>query len=574
MQEACSGHHALRSLDARRHSCVRDSRALLLCIRAAVPRAPRSSSTATSTSPNGSRRSSCDDWLRTVPFARDAAALWQRAAHSLDRAGTGRRVHHRPAAVERRIKPRTPRDAERLTGDTVALMVDFDATAQVGYEFAVGLGGGMRDGLITNQNKFDRDWDGAWQHAVRETDEQWFVEMFIPWSSISMRDSARRDAHHRRLRARAICYERDERYACPGITSEAAVFLSDFRRIEISQHDVGRAVSTSCPTAPRSPISSTIDTRFKAGADINWKASPNLWLAATLNPDFGQVESDELVVDFSAIETVFTDKRPFFTENQGIFDLRTPANGQLIYTRRIGAAPDDGSAGSSDIDAALKLTGTAGSLVYGAFRRAGRRIRRSDVGRLFRRRRALALPFEHARLGYLGTWTDRPFFDRDALVNAVDYEIDAERLMARRRPAHPLRHRHQRHVQPVRARHGRRSETTRTATNRGCRPTSTAAAPLTHTLKLLYIDDQFDMNDLGYMERNSLRAGRVGNQSPRRQRGRARQRRDAAPVHVLSRERRRASACSRACSCRATCSTRARGARIRNCATSRAAWTT
>ena len=79
------------------------------------------------------------------------------------------------------------------------------------------------------------------------------------------------------------------------------------------------------------------------------------------------MESDELVVDFSAIETVFTDKRPFFTENQGIFDLRTPANGQLIYTRRIGAAPDDFSDGSSDIDDAVKLTGTANSLVYGAF---------------------------------------------------------------------------------------------------------------------------------------------------------------------------------------------------------------
>ena len=94
------------------------------------------------------------------------------------------------------------------------------------------------------------------------------------------------------------------------------------------------------------------------------------------------MESDELVVDFSAIETVFTDKRPFFTENQGIFDLRTPANGQLIYTRRIGAAPDDCSAGSSDIDVALKLTGTAGSLVYGAFV-AQEDDYREDVGRLF-----------------------------------------------------------------------------------------------------------------------------------------------------------------------------------------------
>ncbi len=162
-------------------------------------------------------------------------------------------------------------------------------------------------------------------------------------------------------------------------------------------------------------------TRFKAGADINWKASPNLWLSATLNPDFGQVESDELVVDFSAIETVFTDKRPFFTENQGIFDLRTPANGQLVYTRRIGAATDDGSAASSDIDAALKLTGTAGQVVYGGFV-AQEDEYRNGPGRLFAATR-VALPMQHARVGYLGTWTDRPDLDRDALVNAVDYEL-------------------------------------------------------------------------------------------------------------------------------------------------------
>ena len=233
------------------------------------------------------------------------------------------------------------------------------------------------------------------------------------------------------------------------------------------------------------------DTQFKAGADITWKPSPNLWLAATLNPDFGQVESDELVVDFSAIETVFTDKRPFFTENQGIFDLRTPANGQLIYTRRIGAAPDDVSAGSSDIDVALKLTGTANSLVYGAFV-AQERDYRDDFGRLFAAAR-VALPLEHARVGYLGTWTDHPLLDRDALGERDRLRADAERLVARRR--------------------GRSSAPTSSAGRRASTDGYEAwlqtdfnrSAPLTHTLKLLYIDDQFDLNDLGYMERNSLR---------------------------------------------------------------------
>ena len=202
------------------------------------------------------------------------------------------------------------------------------------------------------------------------------------------------------------------------------------------------------------------------------------------------MESDELVVDFSAIETVFTDKRPFFTENQGIFDLRTPANGQLIYTRRIGAAPDDFSEGSSDIDVAFKLTGTANSLVYGAFM-AQERDYRDDFGRLFSAAR-VALPLEHARVGYLGTWTDHPLLDRDALGQRDRLRADAERLVARVGTGHPLRHR----ARPATSTDGYQAWL-QTDFNR--------SAPLTHTLKLLYIDDRFDLNDLGYMERNSLR---------------------------------------------------------------------
>ena len=80
-----------------------------------------------------------------------------------------------------------------------------------------------------------RDWDGAWQSAVRETEQQWFVELFIPWSSISMRESSAATRTVGVYGTRYL-YERGERYACPGITSEAAVFLSDFKRIEISQH--------------------------------------------------------------------------------------------------------------------------------------------------------------------------------------------------------------------------------------------------------------------------------------------------------------------------------------------------
>jgi hypothetical protein len=429
----------------------------------------------------------CEGWRRTVPFARDEPRYRNEVRILSTEHGLAAAFILDQPPQERRIKPRTPRDAEAFIGDTVGLVVDFDANAQIGYEFAVALGGGVRDGLVTNQNKFDRDWDGTWQHAVRESEDQWFVEMLVPWSSVSMRESGA-DTRTIGVYASRFLFERGERYACPGISSDSEVFLSDFRRFTISQYE-SAATFDFVPYATARTDLVNDDTQFKAGADITWKPSQNLRLAATINPDFGQVESDELVVDFSAIETVFTDKRPFFTENQGIFDLRTPANGQLIYTRRIGAAPDDFSEGSSDIDVAFKLTGTANSLIYGAFM-AQERDYRDDFGRLFSAAR-VALPLERARVGYLGTWTDHPLLDRDASVNAVDYELtpnDWWRVSG----------------QVIRSDISQAGASTdgyqawlQTDFNR--------SAPLTHTLKLLYIDDRFDLNDLGYMERNSLR---------------------------------------------------------------------
>lgn len=444
----------------------------------------------------------CEDWQRTMPFARDEPRYGNDIRIlSTERGLAAAFIVDQPPG-ERRMKPRTPRDAERFIGDTVTLMIDFDATGQVGYEFAVALGGGVRDGLVTNQNKFDRDWDARWEHAVRETDDQWFVEMFIPWSSVRMRES---DAKTRTigLYAARYLYDRSERFACPGIASESAVFLADFRRFEITQHESAAAFDF-VPYATATSDFIADQTDFKAGADFSGKLSPNLWLAATLNPDFGQVESDELVVDFSAIETVFTDKRPFFTENQGIFDLRTPANGQLIYTRRIGSAPDDASAGSSEIDAALKLTGTAHSLVYGAFI-AQEHDYGEDVGRLFAATR-VALPLESARIGYLGTWSDRPFLDRDALINAVDLELTPSawwRLTGQvmrsdigRAGAAAL--------QVAGDPNARRSRVGTHGYQAWLQTDFARSEPLSHSLKVLYIDEQFDLNDLGYMERNAL----------------------------------------------------------------------
>jgi hypothetical protein len=443
----------------------------------------------------------CPAWSRTAPFARDEPRYRNEVAFLSTEEGLAAAFTIEQPPAERRIKPRSPRDAERIGGDSVSLMVDFDAKGQVGYEFTVGLGGGVRDGLITNQSQFDRDWDGEWGHAVAETEDSWTVEIFVPWSTVNKRGGGG-DTRMVGVYASRYLFGRDERYACPAIAPEAAVFLSDFERLTIREFDAPSYL-TVIPygTAVRDLIRD--DSTFKAGADITWKASPSFWLAATLNPDFGHVESDELVVDFSAIETVFTDKRPFFTENQGFFDLRTPANGQLIYTRRIGAAPDDLSSGSSDIDAALKLRGDVGALGYGVFV-AQEEDYAQDIGRRFAAARVV-LPLERARAGYLSTWTDRPLLDRDAWINAVDLEITpndwarfAGQVTRSDIGASGVNALAFAGVAP------RRSEVHTNGYQAWVQADLNRSGAITHTLKLLHIDDRFDLNDLGYMERNAL----------------------------------------------------------------------
>ena len=87
-----------------------------------------------------------------------------------------------------------------------------------------------------------------------------------------------------------------------------------------------------------------------AGMDMKWSISSHMTLDATINPDFGQVEVDPAVVNLTAFETFFEERRPFFLEGAQIFQNfgRSGANNywgfnssdpNIFYSRRIGRSP-------------------------------------------------------------------------------------------------------------------------------------------------------------------------------------------------------------------------------------------
>ena len=317
-------------------------------------------------------------------------------------------------ASTRRIKEQTPRDTDN-NGDRVNIYIDLDADAKVAYNVTIALAGSLQDATITNENVYSTDWDGDYEYAVRDLGDEWFVEVLLPWTLASMKTPGTPKRTVGILFDRVIA-ETAERGALEGKSFTQPRYLSEFPKVEIDQYQSSLFHVFPYGTAASDFVGS--QSEMKVGADILWKPSGSFQLTAALNPDFGQVEADELVVNFDAIEVLFSDKRPFFAENQALFDVRLDDNDRLIYTRRVGGPRDDDPSLAAEIDAAVKLNGTAGSLDFGLLS-AIERDYADDIGRAFAapRVRWSAGPWT---VGYLGAFTDRPFLDRSSRVHATD----------------------------------------------------------------------------------------------------------------------------------------------------------
>ena len=128
------------------------------------------------------------------------------------------------------------------------------------------------------------------------------------------------------------------------------------RRLELLPYVAGNAVIAPDAAAADPFDGNQLDGR--AGVDLKMGLGSNLTLDATVNPDFGQVEADPAVVNLTAFEIFFPERRPFFTEGSQLFE------NQMFYSRRIGARPRGEAAGdfveypdASTIYGAAKVTG-------------------------------------------------------------------------------------------------------------------------------------------------------------------------------------------------------------------------
>ena len=233
------------------------------------------------------------------------------------------------------------RDEGRLNRDNVGVTIDTSGEGRYGYWVNLALGGNQVDGTVLPERQFSGDWDGAWYGGTEVTAKGWNAEIFLPWSQLAMP----KESGERRVNAyasRKVAYL-DERYAVPALPFTQPLFMSALQPLVLDQVDPKQQWSV-FPYASITQDEVEDYTDPKVGADIFWRPSTNFQVTATLNPDFGNVESDDVIVNLSAFETFFPEKRLFFQEGIEVFNATPRAkNCRRSSCGAVGGLPSNGN---------------------------------------------------------------------------------------------------------------------------------------------------------------------------------------------------------------------------------------
>ena len=200
-----------------------------------------------------------------------------------------------------------------INRDSFGITLDTSGEGLYGYWFSVNLGGTVLDGKVAPERNFTREWDGPWTGASAELDDGWSVEMFLPWSMMAMPVSA----GPRRIgfwTNRKVAYL-DERWSTPALPFSSSTFMSTLGTLQMDRVNPKQQLAF-FPYASYTFDEIESEDEYRAGFDVFWRPSPNFQLAATANPDFGAVESDDVVVNLTAFESFFPEKRLFFPGRQ------------------------------------------------------------------------------------------------------------------------------------------------------------------------------------------------------------------------------------------------------------------
>ncbi len=272
---------------------------------------------------------------------------------------------------EKIIKNLGRRDST-ATADRLEIAIDSGSDHRTAYSFSINAAGVLRDRLLYGDVNSTDTWDAVWEGAAQIVPGGWIAEIAIPLRSLRFTDASNSWGFQvRRIVPRTHQVFDSHFIPREANTSNAGeLVVSRFGRLDgLTDIRAGVSGEVLLYAAPKvalvpqysdsaRPTPRLVNPALDIGADFKFAITNRLSLAATINPDFGQVEADQLILNLQNAEPFFPEKRPFFLQGLDIFqpvgsEYNTPY--YLFYSRRVGLR--------APILAAIKLTGSLTSTI-------------------------------------------------------------------------------------------------------------------------------------------------------------------------------------------------------------------
>lgn len=250
-----------------------------------------------------------------------------------------------PEKIDRRLSRR-----DEMGGDIVGIQFDSYFDKRTAFTFIINAGCVKCDGIFTNDGENeDFSPDPIWYVKTNIDEQGWTAEMAIPLSQLRF---GNQDNQVWGLQVARFLWRKEELSLWQFVPKDAPGWVHQFgelhgitgikpsRRIELLPYTVGQLERME--EEEGNPFIPGHDEKADIGLDGKIGITSDLTMDFTINPDFGQVEADPSVVNLTAFETFYEEKRPFFIEGKNILDYRIMmgdgdlSNDNLFYSRRIG----------------------------------------------------------------------------------------------------------------------------------------------------------------------------------------------------------------------------------------------
>ncbi|HWP83235.1 MAG TPA: DUF5916 domain-containing protein [Bacteroidota bacterium] len=252
---------------------------------------------------------------------------------------------------------------ENSESDKLSIGIDAAFDRRTAIYVSVNPAGAIEDGTLYNDSQLGT-WDGVWDVGVNTDDLGWTAEFRIPYSQLRFTKQQRyvwgiefvRRIQRKNEESYLTLHPRNDQVRVSRFAELHGIEgIEPPARIEILPYVVSTGKFLEQPPVHafnmgrKDPFVIGRDYQATVGADAKIGLGGEMTLDATLNPDFAQVEVDPAVVNLTAYEVRFDEKRPFFVEGSNILKFGRGGATSLqdfgwsdpsfFYSRRVGRAP-------------------------------------------------------------------------------------------------------------------------------------------------------------------------------------------------------------------------------------------